>query len=59
MTNVDVEGVSVPLDHYIDGRRVASEQRVEVRSPIDWDGWELGRLASGGPAEVKIGRAHV
>ena len=54
MTNVDVEGVSVPLDHYIDGRRVAGEQRFEVRSPIDWDGWELGRVASGGPAEVNL-----
>jgi aminomuconate-semialdehyde/2-hydroxymuconate-6-semialdehyde dehydrogenase len=54
MTSVDVEGVSVPLDHYIDGRRVASEQRFEVRSPIDWEGWELGRVAAGGPAEVDL-----
>jgi acyl-CoA reductase-like NAD-dependent aldehyde dehydrogenase len=54
MTNVDVEGVSVPLDHYIDGRRVASEQQFEVRSPIDWDGWELGRVASGGVAEIDL-----
>jgi aminomuconate-semialdehyde/2-hydroxymuconate-6-semialdehyde dehydrogenase len=54
MTNVDVEGVSVPLDHYIDGRRLASAQRFEVRSPIDWDGWELGRVASGGAAEIDL-----
>jgi acyl-CoA reductase-like NAD-dependent aldehyde dehydrogenase len=54
MTSVNVEGVSVPLDHYIDGRRVSSEQRFEVRSPIDWDGWELGRVAAGGPAEVDL-----
>jgi aminomuconate-semialdehyde/2-hydroxymuconate-6-semialdehyde dehydrogenase len=54
MTNVDVEGISVPLDHYIDGRRLASHQRFEVRSPIDWDGWELGRVASGGAAEVDL-----
>jgi aminomuconate-semialdehyde/2-hydroxymuconate-6-semialdehyde dehydrogenase len=54
MTSVDVEGVSVPLDHYIDGRRVGSEQRFEVRSPIDWDGWELARVAAGGPAEVDL-----
>ncbi len=54
MTNVDVEGVSVPLDHYIDGHRVASAQRFEVRSPIDWDGWELGQVAAGGSAEVDL-----
>ena len=49
---VDVEGVSVPVDHYIDGARVASADRFEVRSPIDWDGWELARMAAGGAAEV-------
>jgi aminomuconate-semialdehyde/2-hydroxymuconate-6-semialdehyde dehydrogenase len=54
MTSVNVEGVSVPLDHYIDGHRVSSEQRFEVRSPIDWDGWELGRVAAGGPVEVDL-----
>jgi aminomuconate-semialdehyde/2-hydroxymuconate-6-semialdehyde dehydrogenase len=54
MTNVNVEGVSVPLDHYIDGHRVASAQRFEVRSPIDWDGWELGQVAAGGSAEVDL-----
>ena len=54
MTSVHVEGVSVPLDHYIDGRRVGSQRRFEVRSPIDWDGWELGRVAAGGAAEVDL-----
>jgi aminomuconate-semialdehyde/2-hydroxymuconate-6-semialdehyde dehydrogenase len=54
MTNVDVEGVSVPLDHYIDGRRVRSDQRFEVRSPIDWDGWELGLVAAATAAEVDL-----
>ncbi len=49
---VQVEGVSVPLDHYIDGRRVASAARFEVRSPIDWDGWELAQVAAGGRAEI-------
>jgi len=47
-----VEGVEVPLDHYIDGRRVASGRRLEVRSPIDWDGWLLGEVAAGGVDEV-------
>jgi aminomuconate-semialdehyde/2-hydroxymuconate-6-semialdehyde dehydrogenase len=54
MTRVEVEGVSVPLDHYIDGGRVRSAQRFEVRSPIDWDGWELGRVVAGGAAEVDL-----
>ncbi len=43
----EVEGVSVPLDHYIDGRRVPSAQRYEVRSPIDWDRWKLADVAAG------------
>jgi aminomuconate-semialdehyde/2-hydroxymuconate-6-semialdehyde dehydrogenase len=53
MTNVvDVEGVTVPLDHYIDGRRVASETTFTVRSPIDWENWKLAEVANGGQAEV-------
>ena len=49
---VEVEGVTVPVDHYIDGRRVASETTFEVRSPIDWDNWKLAEVANGGQAEV-------
>ncbi len=49
---VQVEGVSVPTDHYIDGARVASPQRFEVRSPIDWENWELAQVAAGGAAEI-------
>ena len=49
---VEVEGVSVPVDHYIDGRRVSSETTFEVRSPIDWDDWKLAEVAAGGQAEV-------
>jgi acyl-CoA reductase-like NAD-dependent aldehyde dehydrogenase len=53
MTNsVEVEGVTVPTDHYIDGRRVSSETTFEVRSPIDWDNWMLADVANGGQAEV-------
>jgi aminomuconate-semialdehyde/2-hydroxymuconate-6-semialdehyde dehydrogenase len=48
----DVEGVSVPLDHYIDGERVASAERFEVRSPIDWESWKLADVAAGGAGEV-------
>ena len=49
---VEVEGVSVPIDHYIDGRWVASDQRFAVRSPIDWENWELAQVSAGGTAEV-------
>ena len=53
MTNVvEVEGVAVPVEHYIDGRRVGSETTFEVRSPIDWDNWKLAEVANGGRAEV-------
>jgi acyl-CoA reductase-like NAD-dependent aldehyde dehydrogenase len=53
MTNVaEVEGVTVPVDHYIDGRRVASETTFEVRSPIDWENWKLAEVANGGQDEV-------
>jgi acyl-CoA reductase-like NAD-dependent aldehyde dehydrogenase len=51
---VDVEGVSVPLDHYIDGRRIASADRFEVRSPIDWEGWKLADVAAAGAREVDL-----
>ena len=49
---VEVDGVTVPVDHYIDGRRLASETTFEVRSPIDWDSWKLAEVANGGHAEV-------
>ena len=49
---VQVEGVTVPVDHYIDGQRVSSETTFEVRSPIDWDDWKLAEVANGGPVEV-------
>ena len=51
---VRVEGVEVPTDHFIDGRRVAGAERFEVRSPIDWDGWALADVAAGGAAEVDL-----
>src|SRR5262249_43139535 len=49
---VEVEGISVPVDHYIDGRRVPSDERFEVRSPIDWEGWKLADVAAGDKATV-------
>ena len=32
----EVGGVRVPVDHYIDGRRVSSPTTFEDRSPLDW-----------------------
>lgn len=51
---VEVEGVSVSLDHYVGGRRIGSDQRLAVRSPIDWDNWELARVPAGGRHEVDL-----
>ena len=48
---LDVAGVAVSPDHYIDGRRVASSETFEVRSPID--GRLLGRVAEGLPEHVE------
>jgi aminomuconate-semialdehyde/2-hydroxymuconate-6-semialdehyde dehydrogenase len=53
-TRVEVEGVSVPLDHYIDGQRVPSDDRFEVRSPIDWENWKLADVAAGGKTIVDV-----
>ncbi len=47
---LDVAGVAVSPDHYIDGRRAASTTRFELASPIDQR--VLGHVADGGPAEV-------
>jgi acyl-CoA reductase-like NAD-dependent aldehyde dehydrogenase len=46
----EIAGVSVPLDHYIDGEWVPSDDTIEVRSPID--GEVLGAVARGGAVEV-------
>jgi aminomuconate-semialdehyde/2-hydroxymuconate-6-semialdehyde dehydrogenase len=49
-----VEGVEVPTDHYIGGRRVGGGARFAVHSPIDWDGWVLAHVAAGGAEEVDL-----
>jgi acyl-CoA reductase-like NAD-dependent aldehyde dehydrogenase len=51
---VDVEGVAVPVEHYIDGQRVASDDRFEVRSPIDWENWKLADIPAGGQTIVDV-----
>ncbi len=47
---VNVAGVEVSTDHYIDGRRVASKQRFLDRSPVD--GSSLAEVSAGGAAEA-------
>jgi acyl-CoA reductase-like NAD-dependent aldehyde dehydrogenase len=52
VSRVEVEGVAVAPEHYIDGERVSSGATFEDRSPIDWDGWKLADVAAGGQADV-------
>ncbi len=47
---LEVAGVAVSPDHYIDGRRVASRRQFELFSPIDQR--LLGRVAEGEPEHV-------
>lgn len=42
----EISDVAVSPDHFIGGKRVASERRFEVRSPLDWD-WKLADVARG------------
>ena len=51
MTTLDVAGVAVSPDHYIDGRRVASIDTFELTSPIDQR--VLGRISEGGADHVE------
>ncbi len=48
---VDVGGVEVSTDHYINGQRVSSESTFEDRSPLDWS-LKLADVARGGPVEA-------
>ena len=48
---LDVAGIAVSPDHYIDGRRVASARRFALHSPIDQR--LLGEVAEGEPAHVE------
>ena len=42
----EISAVAVSPDHFIGGKRLASESRFEVRSPLDWD-WKLADVARG------------
>src|SRR5665213_1030895 len=50
---VDVDGVSVSPDHYINGHRVSSSTTFEDRSPLDWT-WKLADVARGGALEADL-----
>jgi acyl-CoA reductase-like NAD-dependent aldehyde dehydrogenase len=47
---LDVAGIAVSPDHYVDGRRVASAETFELQSPIDQR--VLGRIGEGGAEQV-------
>jgi acyl-CoA reductase-like NAD-dependent aldehyde dehydrogenase len=50
MTTAKVAGVDVSTAHYIDGRRVESQRKFPVASPID--GTHLANVSAGGAAEI-------
>lgn len=43
---VEISSVAVSPDHFIGGKRIASDKRFETRSPLDWD-WKLAEVARG------------
>ena len=47
---LDIAGITVSPDHYIDGRRVGSSETFELRSPIDQA--LLGQVSEGLDAHV-------
>ena len=51
MNSIDVAGVAVSPDHYIDGRRVASPEVFELSCPIDQK--LLGRISEGTSEHVE------
>ncbi len=50
-TRVDIDGISVSPDHFINGRRVSSIDTFEDRSPLDWN-WKLADIARAGEREA-------
>lgn len=47
MRTADVDGVSVPIDHFIGGQWVGSPSTFETRSPLDWDAGAIADVARG------------
>jgi betaine-aldehyde dehydrogenase/5-carboxymethyl-2-hydroxymuconic-semialdehyde dehydrogenase len=42
----EISQYAISPDHYINGKRVESENTFEARSPLDWD-WKLADVARG------------
>ena len=53
MNRVDVGGVSVSTDHFINGVRVSTAERFAVHSPLDWE-WKLADVARGSALEASM-----
>ena len=45
-TRAEISQYAISPDHYINGKRVESENTFEVRSPLDWE-WKLADVARG------------
>jgi betaine-aldehyde dehydrogenase/5-carboxymethyl-2-hydroxymuconic-semialdehyde dehydrogenase len=52
-SRVNVDGVDVSPDHFINGRRVASKHTFEDHSPLDWS-WKLADVARGTRLEADL-----
>jgi acyl-CoA reductase-like NAD-dependent aldehyde dehydrogenase len=50
---VDVDGVSVSPDHYINGERIASSRTFEDHSPLHWS-WKLADVARASVVEADL-----
>lgn len=50
---IDVDGVSVSPDHFINGKRISSERTFEDHSPLNWQ-WKLADVARGGDYEAGL-----
>jgi acyl-CoA reductase-like NAD-dependent aldehyde dehydrogenase len=48
---IDIDGISVSPDHFINGERVSSPHTFDDRSPLDWQ-WKLADVARGGEVEA-------
>ena len=50
---LDIDGVSVSPDHFINGERIASSRTFEDRSPLDWT-WKLADVARASSVEADL-----
>jgi acyl-CoA reductase-like NAD-dependent aldehyde dehydrogenase len=55
MAHIDVSGVAVPANHYVDGSWIGSQTTFPVRSPLDWH-QPVGNLSLG---TIETGEAAI